>query len=143
MSHIHITHIVICEIIPIRILCTPSINQTLKSFENLRRKKVFFFLRKEYIWLSMIYVYPSIICSSTIHFNNQYDLFCIQTWCKMLRNCKRVVLYALYYAICLFKERKCSTSFYVTHCDCYTLLSLTPFCWKKTLLSRSSHSQCI
>lgn len=49
----HTPYCYVCEIIPIRIHCTPSINQTLKSFENLKKKfnlgkewkkKFFFFI---------------------------------------------------------------------------------------------------
>lgn len=115
-----------------------------KKLWKLKEEKKFFFYftskRKEYIWLSMIYVYPSIICSSTIHFNNQYDLFYIQTSCKMLRNCKRVVLYALFSSYVnvihvYLKKKKKKKMFHNLLCNTlrllYILLSLTPFCWRK------------
>lgn len=50
--------------------------------------------------------------------------------CYVIVSASFYMPYVIY--VCL-KKRKCSTSFYVTHCDCYTLLSLTPFCWKKKL----------
>ncbi len=94
-------------------------------------------------------VYPSIICSSTIHFNNQYDLFCCiciskHHGYKMLRNCKRVVLYAhptiVYIMLFTLKKENVPQSFLCNTLRLlYIIVANTLLLGKKTTLSLSYH----